>query len=151
MPVLYAWKHEELQRLKEESDFLLNHLCSHYGLPSVCQATKKQLGSFMVHELPQLVRIEVALPNINVRTLDIVATKNMLAVRYDLEVNCTCRNSEHRFASHNAGRFVQRIPLPSDCILDESKAEYINGVLHILLPIYQRPAMRRIPVTFFNE
>jgi len=96
--------------------------------------------------------IHADLPGLNENDVKVEATDDGLVIRGERRQEHSSEEGGWRHSERVYGRFYRLIPLPESAKVEETKANFRNGVLEIVVPV---PEMERkhkqIPVTASNQ
>jgi HSP20 family protein len=96
--------------------------------------------------------IHADLPGLNENDVKVEATEDGLAIHGERRQEQTSEEGGWRHSERVYGRFYRLIPLPENAKIEETKANFRNGVLEVVVPVTQSEKRnRQIPVGTSNQ
>ena len=96
--------------------------------------------------------IHVDLPGLNENDVKVETTEEGLAIHGERRREHTSEEGGWRHSERVYGRFYRLIPLPESAKLEETKANFRNGVLEVVVPVPEMQRKnRQIPVGTSNQ
>ncbi|AMV70997.1 hypothetical protein JCM30471_28160 [Desulfuromonas carbonis] len=89
--------------------------------------------------------LEALLPGIDASTLDMTVLKNTLTIAGERSNGADQQVTWHR-RERGTGRFLRTVDLPADIEVDETKADYRDGVLSVVLPKAAAAKPKRVEI-----
>lgn len=135
--------------LQREMNRLFNDAFSGFDLP----LSRDGAGwpSIEVVENDKETRIEVDLPGMTEKDIDIVFSEGMLIIRG--EKKSETKDEERRFSERRYGSFERRISVDPEVDSEQIKANFANGVLTLTMPKSEkaRKSLKHIPIGTANQ
>jgi HSP20 family protein len=96
--------------------------------------------------------IHADLPGLTENDVKVEATEDGLAIHGERRREQTSEEGGWRHSERVYGRFYRLIPLPESAKIEETKANFRNGVLEVVVPVQQSEKKnRQIPVGTSNQ
>lgn len=96
--------------------------------------------------------IQAELPGLNENEVKVEATENGLVIRGERRREQTSEEGGWRHSERVYGRFYRLIPLPESARIEETKANFRNGILEVVVPVPEMAKkQRQIPVSTSNQ
>ena len=89
--------------------------------------------------------LQALLPGIDASTLDMTVLKNTLAISGERSNGADPQVTWHR-RERGTGRFLRTVDLPADIEADETRADYRDGVLSVVLPKAAAAKPKRVEI-----
>jgi len=99
-----------------------------------------------ISETDESIIIKVEVPGIEPKDIDISVRGDILMIRGEKMAEKEEKGRSYHFIERSCGYFSRSVALPAVVKPDQAKAEYKKGVLEIVLPKYEKPAAKKIPV-----
>ncbi len=132
----------ELESVRREVDRIFNG----YTGGSLLSRSSLAPAQINVYENSDDVEVEVLLPGIDPKALDLQVVRNELTISGERRQSEDVKPEAWHRQERAAGKFVRKIALPAEIDPDGVKAEYANGVLAIRLAKSEAARPRRIEV-----
>jgi len=99
-----------------------------------------------VYEDKETLSLELQLPGIDMKNVNISVTDHALEVRGDRKVEHEDNKDGYHFREGQYGSFSRSFSLPSYVNLEEAKATYEKGILTISVPKEEKAKPKLIPI-----
>jgi HSP20 family protein len=88
------------------------------------------------------------LPGINENDVKVEVTDEGLVIQGERKREREEKGERYYRSERSYGQFYRLIPLPENANLDQARAEFHNGELHVSIPVPERkPSTRQIPIS----
>lgn len=131
----------EMEKIQREMDQLLGGLGANSALSRLAAA-----GDFKLKNVEGGYQVEATLPGIDVETLEIKVLGRRLQVSGEPAGTGHDENITWHRRERARGAFSRTLMLPAEIDSEKVEAQYINGVLSILLPKAASALPKRIDV-----
>jgi HSP20 family protein len=93
--------------------------------------------------------VRAGLPNVDPQQVEITCDGNTIRIRGEVKPPPNMKSENYWMRENFYGAFSREITLPEETVCDQSKAEFVNGMLVLTLPKAQpsKSQVRKIPVT----
>ena len=119
--------------------------------PVAVEAAASWAPALDVHESAESITVEVELPGMEARDIEISLEEDILRVRGERKFAGEVKGEDYHRMERAYGRFERSIPLPRKVEEEKVTASVKDGVLSIVLPKAVEAAARRIPVRVEEE
>ena len=133
MPGLILWKNQEMDRLKKDIDRLFDRLWDDFGMPLHTRAVR-DIPFIDLSETNDTLMIRAEIPGMDAEDLDISITDNILTIKGELKKERIEINENVHKMERSYGMFSRSIQLPCKIKIDDVKATYKKGILHLVMP-----------------
>ncbi|HMD72680.1 MAG TPA: Hsp20/alpha crystallin family protein, partial [Steroidobacteraceae bacterium] len=99
-----------------------------------------------IHEEANQFLLQIDLPGVDPKAVEITAEKGVLTVRGRREAQLQEAREGYRRIERTKGEFQRRFSLPDSADTGAIKARSVNGVLEIAIPKVAQPQAQRITV-----
>jgi len=117
---------------------------------STPQSTAAEPGAWLppvdIHEEANQFLLQIDLPGVDPKAVEITAEKGVLTVRGRREAQLQEAREGYRRIERTKGEFQRRFSLPDSADTGAIKARSVNGVLEIAIPKVAQPQAQRITV-----
>lgn len=138
--------HRVLQTFRSELDDAFERFSRHFGLPSLHRVL--DLERRLRHRMPlssiaaavdvieeeKLFRISIELPGIEPKGIEVTVSGNTLRIKGEKKDELEKETRSYYLREREYGSFERFIEISDDVDLNNIEAEFVNGVLTILLP-----------------
>ncbi len=104
------------------------------------------LPSVDVREEPTRFVVQVDLPGVEKKDIEIVAEKGVLTIRGERHAEAKTAEASHERVERATGQFLRRFTLPESAQADAITARQSNGVLEVSIPKQPQVQPRRVEV-----
>ena len=104
------------------------------------------LPSVDVREEDNRFVVQVDLPGVESKDIEITAEKGVLTIRGERRVATRDESNAYRRLERHSGKFLRRFTLPDSANLESITAKHTHGVLEVTIPKQAKLQPRRIEV-----
>lgn len=91
--------------------------------------------------------IKATLPGMKAEDLQVSVTGDVLTIKGEIKSDAEVPGRSYHLKERTYGAFSRSISLPAPVVIDKAKAEFENGVLHLVLPKKEEIRPKTIAVT----
>ena len=99
-----------------------------------------------VHETENALVISADLPGVNEKDLDVRVENNMLNIRGERKMDSAVQEDKYVRVERVYGSFSRSFSLPNTVNTEAVKADYVNGVLTLMLPKREESKPKQVKV-----
>ncbi|HVY79465.1 MAG TPA: Hsp20/alpha crystallin family protein [Steroidobacteraceae bacterium] len=104
------------------------------------------LPSVDVREEPDRFVVNVDLPGVDKKDIEIVAEKGVLTIKGERRTETTSNGATYERIERASGKFLRRFTLPETAQAEAISAKHTNGVLEVTIPKQPQLQPKRIEV-----
>jgi len=155
---LIPWRHKNggrevtpqraLATMRSEFDRLFDRFFSDLDLPmrDLFAAPGAWIPAFEVSETADEVVVRAELPGVDPKNVEVTVSGNVLTIAGEKREESEAREGVTYRCERRFGSFQRSIELPAAVDADKVRAENVNGVLTVRLPLTESSKPRRIKV-----
>ena len=121
----------EMMTLREALDRLFDDA---FTRPLSIRGGWSSLPAIDMYQTDDEIVVKVVLPGMKTDDVQIKVTGDMLTLRGEMKHEEEKKDKAWHIRQHRYGHFERSIPLPTQVIADQAKAEFENGILTVTLP-----------------
>lgn len=141
--------------LQTQMERLFGDLTQGFGFPNREEMAGRYLPSGELKWIPAIevseteneVAVRVEIPGVKPENIDVEVVSNILTVSGEVREEKRDKEANVHRTEFRYGRFLRRIPLPTEVKSDNAKAEFHDGILELKLPKAEESKRKRIKVT----
>ncbi|MFB0533339.1 MAG: Hsp20/alpha crystallin family protein [Desulfatiglandales bacterium] len=133
MPGLTIWKNQEINKLRRDMDRLFARLRDDFGMPHLPKIVR-DLPFIDLSETEDDLIVNAEIPGINPEDLDISITEDILTIKGEMKQEFVEESENYHRMERQYGSFSRTLQLPCRVMIEDVKATYAKGILHIIMP-----------------
>jgi|GEM_PF-94369 len=123
-----------LNSLRREVDEIFNQFTDRFGVFGRVDSEDFQIPALDVDETEEAFEISAELPGVAEEDIDISVTDNVLTIHGEKQQSSKREEADRRISECSYGVYERSLSLPFKCEAKSIKADYDNGVLHLVIP-----------------
>jgi HSP20 family molecular chaperone IbpA len=139
MPDLLLWQERQIKKMRQEMNDIFDRICRDFSSPTFPCTTQPD---FHIQETNDTIVVRSKLCNIDSGELQVTVSEDFLQIRGVRHKDIVWQNS----AVGPGGSFFTKIRLPGKVDPNHTRASFVNNILKIVMPRYQRGVMKRINI-----
>jgi len=123
-----------LNSLRREVDEIFNQFTDRFGVFGRSDTKDFQIPALDVDETEKAFEVSAELPGVAEEDIDISVTDNVLTIHGEKQQSSQSEDADRRISECSYGVYERSLSLPFKCDAKSIKADYDNGVLHLVIP-----------------
>nr|HID60015.1 Hsp20/alpha crystallin family protein [Desulfobacterales bacterium] len=141
MPELMIWVSREINKMRRDMDRLFTRFCDEFRVPLFPDRIR-EVPPMDIRETEEDLIIRLEVPDIDPEDLDISLSDDTLTIKGKKRERIVQNGEDYRIEERRTGSFSRTIRLHYRVRVDDVRATYKDGILHIVLPKF-RPEKRQ--------
>lgn len=145
MPGLILWKNQEINKMKRDMDRLFDRVLNEFFMP-LFPRTFREVPFIDLSETEDSLILKAEIPGIKPEDLEISIRDDVLSIKGEIKQEFVDDGENYHRSERRYGSFSRQLRLPCRVMIDDVKATYKKGILHIVMPKCKPEKARKIKI-----